>query len=257
MLRARIASNQVEQAMADMQTLEKSGGGSNVTQLYLALGKLLEKEMDALKKKGDQARLKKMQEAYQTFLVNLLKSKSDQTFDSLLWAGESLLTLGKPSEANGVFQNLIQTYGGDPKFLALPEAPSRLMRVKIRLAASYRGMRDFTQAETLINTLIKESPNAIEPLMERGMLIEDRALAKQAEWTDASAQWKKIAQRFGTAKTKPQAYYEAWYHAALAMNYAQKPKEAKQMLASVMRLSSGVGGPEMKQKYKELIDKIK
>ena len=257
MIRARIAANQVEQAMYDMRTLEKAGGGSNATQLYYALGKLLEKEMDNLKKKGDQARLKKIQEAYQTFLVNLLKSKSDQTFDSLLWAGESLLTLGKPSEANGVFQNLIKTYGSDPKFLAMPEAPSRLLRVKLRLSASYRGMREFAQAEALIKTLVEENPKAIEPLMERGMLIEDRALAKQAEWTDASAQWKKIAQRFGAAKTKPQAYYEAWYHAALAMNYAQKPKEAKQMLASVMRLSSGVGGPEMKQKYKELIDKIK
>ena len=257
MIRARIAANQVEQAMDDMRTLEKAGGGSNATQLYYALGKLLEKEMDNLKKKGDQARLKKIQEAYQTFLVNLLKSKSDQTFDSLLWAGESLLTLGKPSEANGVFQNLIKTYGSDSKFLAMPEAPSRLLRVKLRLSASYRGMREFAQAEALIKTLVDENPKAIEPLMERGMLIEDRALAKQAEWTDASAQWKKIAQRFGAAKTKPQAYYEAWYHAALAMNYAQKPKEAKQMLASVMRLSSGVGGPEMKQKYKELIDKIK
>ena len=93
--------------------------------------------------------------------------------------------------------------------------------------------------------------------MERGMLIEDKAFAKKAEWPAASAEWKKIALRFGNAKTKPQAYYEAWYHAALAMNYAQKPREAKQMLASVMRLSSGLGGPEMKQKYKELIDKIK
>ena len=257
MLRSRIAANQVEEAMADMRTLEKAGGGSNATQLYYALGKLLEKEMDVLKKKGDQARLKRIQDAYQTFLVNLLNSKSDQTFDSLLWAGESLLSLGKASEANPVFLNLIKTHGGDPKFLALPEAPGKLMRAKLRLTASYRGMRDFAQAETLINTLIKENPNAIEPLMERGMLIEDKALAKQAQWPEASAQWKKIALRFGNARTKPQAYYEAWYHAAVAMNHAQKPKEAKQMLAGVMRLSAGVGGPEMKQKYKDLIEQLK
>ena len=257
LLRSRIAANQVEEAMSDMRTLEKAGGGENATQLYYALGKLLEKEMDALKKKGDQARLKKIQDAYQTFLVNLLKSTSDQTFDSLLWAGESLLSLGKPAEAKPVFENLIKTYGADPKFLGMPEAPSKLMRARLRLSASYRGMRDFAQAETLIEALVKENPKAIEPLMERGMLIEDKAFAKKAEWPAASAEWKKIALRFGNAKTKPQAYYEAWYHAALAMNYAQKPREAKQMLASVMRLSSGLGGPEMKQKYKELIDKIK
>ena len=33
--------------------------------------------------------------------------------------------------------------------------------------------------------------------------------------------------------------------------------EAKQTLASIMRLSATVGGPEMKQKYKTLLDQIK
>ena len=57
MLRAHILTNQVELALKDMDSLEKSGAGGNMTQLYFRLGKLLEEEMDRLKKKGDGARL--------------------------------------------------------------------------------------------------------------------------------------------------------------------------------------------------------
>ena len=41
------------------------------------------------------------------------------------------------------------------------------------------------------------------------------------------------------------------------LNHAGKPKEAKQALASIMKLSPAVGGPEMKDKYKKLFDEIK
>ncbi len=52
-LTAYIATNQVQQAIAIMKTLEKAGGGASLTQLYLKLGKLLQKELDALRQKGN------------------------------------------------------------------------------------------------------------------------------------------------------------------------------------------------------------
>jgi len=127
----------------------------------------------------------------------------------------------------------------------------------------------------LILTLSKDNPRAIEPMMEKGLLTEDmaragvlerdatfvaaqkKAKAKITPWAVASTQWKEIALRLGGARTKPPEYYEAWYHAALAMKEDKKPTEAKQTLASVMRLSASVGGPEMKQKYKTLLEQIK
>ena len=51
-LMAFIGTNQVQQAIATMKALEQAGGGASLTQLYLKLGKLLERELDSLKQKG-------------------------------------------------------------------------------------------------------------------------------------------------------------------------------------------------------------
>ena len=54
---------------------------------------------------------------------------------------------------------------------------------------------------------------------------------------------------------KPAEYYEAWYHAAVALQkQTASPTLARQTLASVMRLSPTLGSPEMKAKYQELVD---
>ena len=62
LLRAHIGANQVDQAIADMAALEKSGGqGGRLTQLYYKLGKLLETETEALEKKGDRTKVERHQ----------------------------------------------------------------------------------------------------------------------------------------------------------------------------------------------------
>lgn len=257
LLRAHVGTSQVDLAMADMGKLEKAGGGGSLTQLYYSLGKLLEKEMDALKKKGDSAGLNRTQSAYLKFLTALAGSKSGQTYESLQWVGENMLTLSQPKEAEAVFRQVLKAYEKDPKFLAVAGADDRLMRTRLRLAAALRGQRNFTEADTLIQQLIKDNPRMIAPLMEKGMLLEDEAAAGKEKWAASFRQWQTIALRLGKARTKPLEYFEAWYHAAIALKNDNKAKEAKQTLASVMRLSATVGGPEMKQKYKTLIDQIK
>ena len=83
------------------------------------LGKLLEKEMDTLKKHGDSAGLARTQGAYQKFLAALVSSKSGQTYESLQWAGENMLKLGHPKEAEDDVQ-------ADPRDLReRPEIPIR------------------------------------------------------------------------------------------------------------------------------------
>ena len=39
--------------------------------------------------------LKRMQDVYRSFLTALTESKAGQTYESLQWAGESLLSLGR------------------------------------------------------------------------------------------------------------------------------------------------------------------
>jgi tetratricopeptide (TPR) repeat protein len=267
MLRAHIGTNQVDDAMADMAALEKAGGsGAGLTQLYYGLGKLLQKQMDALEKKGDKAGKERTRAAYLRFLNALAESKSGQTYDSLEWAGEQMLALDNPKEAEGVFQRILKAFESDPKFQTSSGPGDRVLRTRLKLAAALRGQGNFEEAEKLGSMLLQENPNKIAPLMEKGMLVEDQAAAterlkgsdrKKVPWSAAFAQWRTIAMRLGTGRTKPLEYYEAWYHAAYALNKDKKPKEARQTLGSIMRLSASVGGPEMKQKYKALLDQLK
>ena len=52
-LKAYITSGNVESAIASMKALEQSGGASGRAQLYFKLGKLLEKELESLKRKEE------------------------------------------------------------------------------------------------------------------------------------------------------------------------------------------------------------
>ena len=151
----------------------------------------------------------------------------------------------------------MKTYENDATFQADPGADVRLLRTRLKLSAALRTEGRFDEAGALIDLLVKEHPRTLEPILEKGMLAEDRAAAGKATWRAAFQQWRSIAMRLGGARTKPVAYYEAWYHAALALYKDRKPTEAKQALSSVMRLSNSVGGPEMKQKYMALLEQIK
>lgn len=254
LLRAHINSGQVQQAQADMAALEKAGGGS--TQLYFGLGKLLQKEMDTLRSKGDSAKLARVQADYQKFLSALINAKTGQTYESLQWAGENMLTLGNPKEAGAVFLRILETAAKEPSFLG-QSANERLLRTKLKQAAALRGLRDFAGAEDLIKKLRAENPRALDPMIEQGLLLEDKAAAGQAKWSASIAFWQNLAPRLGRGRTKPPEYYDAWYHVAYAMYKDNQPAKAKQILGGVMRLSPGVGGEEMKKKYTTLLATLK
>jgi tetratricopeptide (TPR) repeat protein len=257
LLRAHVATNRVDQALADMAALEKSGGGAGLTQMYYSLGRLLQKELDALKKRGDRAGLERTQQAYQKFLAALADSKSGQTFESLRWAGDGMLALGNAKQAEEVFRRALDAFDKDPAFRDQPNSAGRRLLTRLSLAAALRGQEKFDEAASLIESLAAENPRAVEPLMEKGMLLEDRAEAGKGDWAEAFKHWRGLALQLGRGRVKPVQYYEAWYHAALALYRDKKPKEARQTLAGIMRLSASVGGPEMKKKYQALLDQIK
>jgi tetratricopeptide (TPR) repeat protein len=260
LIRAHVALNQVDLALADMALIEKSGEtGSSLTQLYFDLGKLLEKEIEAREAKGDQAGRNRAQQTFQRFLTTLADSKSGQTYQSLRWTGEKMLGLGDAKGAESVFRRVIGTYGSDPKFLGADNASERLMLWKIDLVDALRaqGKDKFAEAQTLVAELIDKYPGYIDPLMEKGKLMESMAEAKRVAWSDVSKEWRSVALRLEKARPRKPQYYEAWYHVALAMNRDGKGKEAKQTLGSIMRLSPKVGGAEMKKKYETLLAQIK
>ncbi len=186
-LSAYIAGNQVEKAIDSMKSLEQGGGAAGKVQLYFKLGKLLEHEIDALREKKDMATLGRLHKAYRTFLTTLAESKSNHTYDSLQWAGESLLRLESSQEAEKVFRRILTEFVQDPQFLQQANGRGKLLRTKLRLAAALRNQNKFDEANSLIDELLAQKPPYIECLFEKGLLLEAEAEAHRGNWSHACA----------------------------------------------------------------------
>lgn len=256
-LRGHVAAGQVDQAIVDMNLLEGSGATGDRAQLYFALGTLLEKEMEALRRANNTAALNRTQAAYRKFLKALVESKSGQTFESLFWAGSNLLNLNAFDEAAGVFDQILKVYGDDKPFLDRPGSEDRLRRARLKQVSALRGKGQFADAETKLAALTKPDPRRLDVQMEKGYLLSDQARAKKGSWSVAFNHWQALAAKFRNQSPKPVDYYEVWYQAAKALQADGKSTLAKQTLGGVMRLSPQVGGPEMKAKYQELSAQLK
>jgi tetratricopeptide (TPR) repeat protein len=272
-LRAFIAGNRVEDAIAAMKNLEQAGGGTGITQLYFRLGKLLEKELENLREKKDMAGLMRTQKSYQAFLTTLAASKSGQSYESLQWAGESLLGLEAYEDAEKVFQRVLTEFTNDPQFLQQPGGRKSMLRTRLKLAAAMRsqalrdatpaarrsgsaaksGSKSFDEVSSMVEELISQNPRMVEPLMEKGMLLEAMAQAGQGNWSTALDFWQKLAKNLERLKPRPVLYYDAWYHVAQCQLGQKNSQRARQTLLGVMRLSPSVGSPEMKAKYQSLL----
>jgi len=256
-LSAYIASNQVEKAIDSMKSLEQGGGAAGKVQLYLKLGKLLEKEIDTLRERKDTVTLSRLQKAYRTFLTTLAESKTGQTYESLQWAGESLLRLESSQDAEKVFHRILNDFTPDAPFLQQAGGRAKLLRTKLKLAAALRGQSKFDEANSQVDQLLEQKPPYIECLFEKGMLLEAEAEARRGSWSSTLGHWEKLANRLGTVRPRPVTYYDARYHEAWALFKQKEPVKARQTLQGVMRLTPRVGSPEMEAKYKGLLARLR
>ena len=258
-LMAYIGTDQVPQAIATMKTLEQAGGGASLTQLYLKLGRLLQRELDSLKQKGNSTAYRQMHQSYKTFLTTLAAAKSGQTYESLEWAGESLLSLDAFAEAEEVLRRVLKEFTEDPQFLQQPNGRMSLLRTRLKLAAALRGEgkdKKLDDAHSLVDELLKEYPKYLEPQVEKGMLLEAEAQARRGDWGAALRHWQGLARKLEPIRPRRLEYYDAWYHVALAMSQQRETTKARQTLQGIMRLTPAVGGPEMKAKYETLLARL-
>lgn len=253
-LLAQVNAGQVEPAIASMRAVEQAGEGSRRAQLYFKLGRLLEGELDRLAKANQAQKLAQMKESFRSFLLALADSKDGQTFDTLSWAAGGLLSLGAGPEAEAVLRKLIDDSEKDQAFLGQPGATERLLRAKVKLATALRLQKKFDQATSAVDELTSDArfKRYIDPQIEKGELLD-----AQQNWPASCAHWQDVAQKLGRARPKPEAYFDAWYRAAVAYSKQKQAAKARQTLTAVMRLNPTVGGPAMKKKYEDLLATLK
>jgi len=170
LLRAYIGTGKLNEARDTMKTLEKiagADGGTDVTDLYVGLGKLLSEELERLKEAKETDRFNQLMTSFETFLNDLYQRKEGQTFGSLSWIGETYFALGEATaedqaratsyfeKAGTSFQDLLTMGEKQPDFLK----PDQVAAVKVRLVRCHRLKKDFDAAERLIVEVLKERDN--------------------------------------------------------------------------------------------------
>ncbi len=163
-----------------------------------------------------------------------------------------------PQDAEAVFRRILDTYSKDPNFQKLADTSNRLLRTRIKLAAALREVGQFPKAHEMIQEIIDENSNLLDPRMEKGLLLEAQARAEnsQGAWSASFNYWKTLALQLRQMRKKPVEYYDAWYHAAFALFSLGNKSEAIATLKGVMTLSPSVGSTAMKAKYDDLLRRM-
>jgi tetratricopeptide (TPR) repeat protein len=259
LMRTQIAAGKADPAIATMKTLEQTAeGGAELTPLYFELGRSLRKELDTLGAAMDaaaKARVGPTRAAYIEFLKALAGSKTGQTVDSLLFAGEGLLQLGDAEAALKVLDDAIAQIDREAKAGGAANRPDRSMRARLKRVEALRTLSRFDDAQEALSAIAKESPRTLEPMMEQGYLYQARAVADPKAWSLAYQHWKRLAGLLERSQPRPVSYYECQYQAAASLVGMGRKEQAAQLLRGVMTLSPSAGSPEMKARYLDLIKK--
>jgi len=189
LLRAYIGmgTEKLNDASATMKTLEgiasgaSSGDqGSDLTELYVGLGKMLKAELERFRSNGETERFNKLMEAFESFLDNMFDRKEGQTFGSLSWIGETYLALGEITNdaaktaryydrAASAFNKILERTQTEANFVA----PDQLLNVKVRLVHCNRLKKDFEGAELILKEVLKARGNDLRTQTEGALVYQD------------------------------------------------------------------------------------
>ena len=176
----------------------------------------------------------------------------------LIYVGDTLVLLGKTDQARTVYQKLLDTIDKDES--AKATAGAATTRIRSRMVGLLRSEGKLDEAVKQADALIKAHPTALEPLMEKGYILESLAMKQPAKLDEVIAHWTNLRVQLGRAKTRPPEYYEVLYNAARCLlrqaritNNKEKAIQAEQMLKSTMTLTPKLSGPDMVAKYETLL----
>ncbi len=109
----------------------------------------------------------------------------------MVFIGETLGAVGMTTEASEQFQKIIQRAETDPEFAKTAE--KAMTRVRAELVGLLRKEGKFEEALKQVDQLIKDNPKALEPLMEKGRILQDWAEKEPAHFGEAVAHWVDVA----------------------------------------------------------------
>jgi hypothetical protein len=194
--------------------------------------------------------------------VDRILARKNFALPAMIYLGDTCAQLGKTDAAGQLYQSILQRAESDPAF---KQANSQaLTRIQAQLVGLLRQKKQFAEGLAQVNQLIEKFPNALEPKMEKGRLLQDWSDVEPARTPEAVAHWTMLRMRLAKAARKPPEYYEVVYNAASCLFFEavkarsdEKALQAEQLLNATLVLSPKLDGPEMVAKYKELLHKVR
>jgi tetratricopeptide (TPR) repeat protein len=194
----------------------------------------------------------------QSRLLDALYSRRELSVPQLIFIGDACVSLEKGDKARDVYQRVLELIDKDET--AKSTAGAATTRIRARLVRLLRSEAKLDEAFKQVETLIEAHPNALEPLMEKGYILQSLSERDPRRLEQCVAHWTDLRLRLGRLAPRPPEYYEVLYNAALCLlrqarhtSSQEKALQAEQMLKSTMTLSPKLSGPDMVAKYEALL----
>jgi tetratricopeptide (TPR) repeat protein len=247
--------NDVLVEFAKLLNLERKKADARVTELEIGI--------QAEELKAARAGLASMQDLLGKILLNLAQRK-ELGLGHMIFVGETLNTIGMTVEASQLFQKILKRMETDEDFHQRGQKALSLIRTE--LLKALRKQEQYDEALKQVDQLIQENPRALEPLMEKGRILEAWAEKDPAKFDRAVGHWATLRTRLQPMKKKPPEYYEVMYNVAKCLVreseksadksvVLDRAKKAEQVLKAALVLSPKLNGPDTVAKYKVLLDK--
>lgn len=295
-LSAYVGSQNLAQAEATMQSLEnyaasQGESASQLTRIYVALGRELEDQLTRLRQSGDQETLNKLVQSFEKFLTQIAARDEGNTFQSLSWVAETFSGLGQgltgtgpaPAEARKyiekaaqVYQRIRQRAQDEPGFAPSGDFETGLI---VRLARCDRALGNYAEAVDLLVEVLKRKPATLDAQIEAAACYqawgqtEPRYFAsaihgdRRAKKPDGSIVnivwgWKKLATTLQGNDRFQQQFHECYFRLAesafeqaRASTGADKQRgltAAVVLLEQLARTEPNLGGDVARARYNKL-----
>ena len=110
-------------------------------------------------------------------------------------------------------------------------------RVHAQAIGLLRKQGNFKEALDQVDELIKAHPRALEPLMEKGYILEGLAEKEPARFDESVSHWVTLRSKLQALRPKPPEYYEVMYRVAACL-----VREAEKTGDKAIVLGSGAEG---------------
>ena len=209
------------------------------------------------------ARLASIEKLLGASLVKLSK-RGEMSLAEMVFIGDALNTIGMMDEASREYRKILQRAEADPAFAKT--AARATSRVRAQLIGLLRKQGKFAEALKQVETLIKDNPRALEPLMEKGRILDGWAEKDPRRFDEAVSHWVMLRSRLQPLRSKPPEFYEVMYNvAACLVRQAEKStdkavaldhaRKAEQVLKAALILDSKLNGPDTVARYNVLLNK--